>query len=59
MVNTQNANAFTGIKGAQGLKDIANSLSKNLTLKSSQSPKGIDEVVKITDLLFASKFVIG
>tara|TARA_B100000029_G_scaffold289884_1_gene283537 strand:- start:2563 stop:3867 length:1305 start_codon:yes stop_codon:yes gene_type:complete len=59
MVNTQNANAFTGIKGAQGLKDIANSLSKSLTLKSSQSPKGIDEVVKITDLLFASTGVIG
>ena len=35
MVNTQNANAFTGIKGAQGLKEIAHSLSKSLTLKYS------------------------
>ncbi|MDC0059888.1 bifunctional ornithine acetyltransferase/N-acetylglutamate synthase, partial [Pelagibacteraceae bacterium] len=54
MVNTQNANTFTGIKGAQGLKEIANTLSRSLTLKSSQSPEGVREVVKITDLLFAS-----
>ena len=59
MVNTKNANAFTGIKGAQGLKEIAHSLSKSLTLKSSQAPKGVSEVIKITDLLFASTGVIG
>jgi len=59
MVNTKNANTFTGIKGAQGLKEIAQSLSKFLTLKSSQSPKGVKEVIKITDLLFASTGVIG
>ena len=59
MINTKNANTFTGIKGAQGLKEIAQSLSKSLTLKSSQSPKGVREVVKITDLLFASTGVIG
>jgi len=59
MVNTQNANTFTGVKGAQGLKEIAQALSKALTLKSSQSPKGVSEVVKITDLLFASTGVIG
>ena len=53
-VNTKNANTFTGIKGAQGLKEIAQSLAKTLTLKSSQLPKGVNEVVKITDLLFAS-----
>ena len=59
LVNTKNANTFTGIKGAQGLKEIAYSLSKALTLKSSQNPKGVSEVVKITDLLFASTGVIG
>tara|TARA_B100001123_G_scaffold435601_1_gene564435 strand:- start:36 stop:1340 length:1305 start_codon:yes stop_codon:yes gene_type:complete len=59
LVNTKNANTFTGIKGAQGLKEIAQSLSKALTLKSSQSPSGVNEVVKITDLLFASTGVIG
>jgi len=59
MVNTKNANTFTGIKGAQGLKEIAHALSKSLTLKSSQTPKGVSEVVKITDLIFASTGVIG
>ena len=59
LVNTKNANTFTGIKGAQGLKEIANSLSKALTIKSSQSPAGVSDVVKITDLLFASTGVIG
>ena len=59
MVNTKNANTFTGTKGAQGLKEIAQNLAKFLTLKSSQSPKGVKEVVKITDLLFASTGVIG
>ena len=59
MVNTQNANTFTGIKGAQGLKEIALALSKALTIKSSQAPKGVSEVVKITDLVFASTGVIG
>ena len=59
MVNTKNANVFTGIKGAQGLKEIAQALAKALTLKSSQSPRGVHDVVKITDLLFASTGVIG
>jgi len=59
MVNTKNANVFTGTKGAQGLKEIAYALAKALTLKSSQTPRGISEVVKITDLLFASTGVIG
>jgi len=59
MVNTQNANTFTGTKGAHGLKEIAHTLSKALTLRSSQTPKGVNEVVKITDLLFASTGVIG
>jgi glutamate N-acetyltransferase / amino-acid N-acetyltransferase len=59
LVNTQNANTFTGIKGAQGLKEIAQVLSKSLTLKSSQSPKGVSDVIKITDLVFASTGVIG
>ncbi len=59
LVNTKNANTFTGTKGAQGLKEIAHSLSKALTIKLSQSPKGASEIIKITDLLFASTGVIG
>ena len=58
-VNTKNANTFTGIKGAQGLKEVANTLAKSLTLKSSQSPKGVTDVIKVTDLVFASTGVIG
>ena len=34
MVNTKNANTFTGTKGAQGLKEIAHALAKSLTIKS-------------------------
>ena len=59
LINTKNANTFTGTKGALGLKEIANSLSKALTIKSSQSPEGASDIVKITDLLFASTGVIG
>tara|TARA_B100000029_G_scaffold510813_1_gene603253 strand:- start:55 stop:1359 length:1305 start_codon:yes stop_codon:yes gene_type:complete len=59
MVNTKSANVFTGIKGAQGLKEIAQNLAKALTLKSSQTPKGVSDVVKITDLLFFSTGLIG
>jgi len=59
MVNTKNANVFTGVKGAQGLKEIAHALSKHLTMKSSQSPEGVSDVIKITDLIFASTGVIG
>ena len=59
MINTKSANVFTGIKGAQGLKEIAQALAKALTLKSSQSPKGVSDVVKITDILFFSTGLIG
>ena len=58
-MNTKNANAFTGRKGAQGLKEVAITLAKSLTIKSSQGPKGAKDIVKITDLLFASTGVIG
>ena len=33
LVNTKNANTFTGKKGFQGLKELSKSLSKHLTLK--------------------------
>jgi glutamate N-acetyltransferase / amino-acid N-acetyltransferase len=59
LINTFNANTFTGTKGAQGLKDIAQVLATTLTIKASQNPKGVKEVVKITDLLFASTGIIG
>ena len=59
LVTTYSANTFTGIKGAQGLKEVVQTLAKSLTLKASQSPKGLKEVVKITDILVASTGIIG
>ena len=59
LVNTKNANTFTGTKGAVGLKEIAKTLSRALTVKASQTPAGISDVIKPTDLLFASTGVIG
>ena len=58
MANTKSANVFTGIKGAQGLKEIAQTLAKSLTLKSSQSPEGISDIVKMTDLVFFSTLIM-
>ena len=59
LVNTKNANTFTGKQGKESLDVIAKNLSKNLTLKESKSEKGISETVKIKDLIFASTGVIG
>ena len=59
LVNTQNANTFTGKKGFQDLKELAKLLSKQLTLKLSQSPGGIKDIVGINQLIFASTGVIG
>ena len=58
-INTQNANTMTGQKGAEGLKEISKVLSRTLTLKAAQSPDGIKDVVKPTDILFSSTGVIG
>ena len=59
LVNTKNANVFTGTKGAEGLKDISKTLSKALTLKLAQSPEGTKDVIKPNEVLFASTGVIG
>jgi len=59
LVNTKNANTFTGSQGLESLDVIAKKLSKFLTLKESKSESGINETVKIKDILFASTGVIG
>ena len=59
MVNTKNANTFTGRQGLESLDVISKTLSRILTLKESQSKEGINETVKIKDLIFASTGVIG
>ena len=59
LVNTKNANTFTGSQGLESLDVIAKKLSKFLTLKESKSESGINETIKIKDILFASTGVIG
>ena len=59
MVNTKNANTFTGKQGKESLDIIAKNLSRILTLKESKSEKGTYETVRIKDLMFASTGVIG
>jgi len=59
MVNTKNANTFTGKQGKESLDIIAKNLSRILTLKESKSEMGVSETVRIKDLIFASTGVIG
>ena len=58
LINTRNANAFTGKKGFQGIKEIADILSEKLNEK-----RKIDEEkpvrIKPSDLLFACTGTIG
>ena len=59
LVNTKNANTFTGKQGKESLDVIAKNLSRILTIKESKSEKGTSETIKIKDLIFASTGVIG
>ncbi len=59
LVNTKNANTFTGKKGYDAIETVAKSLAKNLTLRESKKEEGITETVRIKDLIFASTGVIG
>jgi glutamate N-acetyltransferase/amino-acid N-acetyltransferase len=59
LVNTKNANTFTGKQGLESLDEIAKGLSRELTLKESRNESGINETVKIKDIIFASTGVIG
>jgi glutamate N-acetyltransferase/amino-acid N-acetyltransferase len=59
LVNTKNANTFTGKQGKESIDILAKNLSRILTLKESKSHKGTSETVKIKDLIFASTGVIG
>jgi len=58
LINTRNANAFTGKKGFQALKNLAEELSIQLSEKSKlddQEPKKI----KTSDIMFACTGTIG
>ncbi len=59
LVNTKNANTFTGKQGKESIDIIAKNLSRILTIKESKSKIGTNETVKIKDLIFASTGVIG
>ena len=59
LVNTKNANTFTGKQGKDSIDTLAKNLSRILTIKESKSKAGTSETVKIKDLLFASTGVIG
>ncbi len=58
LVNTRNANAFTGKQGFNGIKELAHDLSEKLTEKQKMDE---EEPTKIhpQDLLFASTGTIG
>ena len=59
LVNTKNANTFTGKQGKDSIDTLAKNLSRILTIKESKSKKGTTETIKIKDLIFASTGVIG
>ncbi len=59
LVNTKNANTFTGKQGKESIDILAKNLSRVLTIKESKSQSGTNETVKIKDLIFASTGVIG
>ena len=59
LVNTKNANTFTGKQGKESIDILAKNLSRILTIKESKNKKGTSETVKIKDLIFASTGVIG
>ena len=47
LVNTKNANTFTGKQGKESLDVIAKNLSRILTIKESKSEKGTSETKKL------------
>jgi len=58
MVNTRNANAFTGKLGFKGIVQIAEELSKQLTIKINQDEEKINSV-KPNQILFGCTGTIG
>ena len=58
LINTRNANAFTGKKGFQAIREIADSLAEKLTEKQKVD-ESKPKIIKSSDLLFASTGTIG
>jgi len=59
LVNTRNANAFTGPEGFKGMEELAKELSKELTLHSSQDKFGTSDVIRPNQILFGCTGTIG
>ena len=59
MVNTKNANTFTGQQGLDSLEILSKTLAKNLTLRESQKKDGTTQAIKPNEIIFASTGVIG
>ena len=59
LLNTKNANTFTGKDGLESLDSVSKNLSRILTIRESKKKEGVTETVKIKDLIFASTGVIG
>ena len=58
LINTRNANAFTGKNGFQSLKEIAEVLSNHLTQKKKDDDEEFEKI-KPTDILFGCTGTIG
>jgi len=58
LVNTRNANAFTGRKGYQGLKEIAEELSFQLSAKQKEDEED-PKKIKANQILFGCTGTIG
>ena len=58
LVNTRNANAFTGQLGFKGITQIAEELSKELSIKMAEDEEE-ENLVKPNEILFGSTGTIG
>ena len=58
IVNTRNANAFTGPKGYQGLKEIADEVSSQLSKKQIEDEENPKKVLA-SEILFGCTGTIG
>ena len=58
LVNTRNANAFTGKEGYDSINNIANLLAEKLSIKQNNDEE-IPKKIQLKNLLFASTGTIG
>ena len=58
LVNARNANSFTGKQGFKGIAQIAEELSKKLTIKMAEDEEK-ETSVKINEIIFGSTGTIG